>query len=78
MHCHSQIVCVHVVPPKSIHFKEIFDWAYKYRCRDNFHKHAVVQSAGSHFFGLLISTILLSDVYYHCAVENVRYFKSQG
>ena len=28
MHCHCQIMYVHVAPRKSIHFKEIFDWAF--------------------------------------------------
>ena len=28
MHCHCQIMYVHVAPRKSIHFREIFDWAF--------------------------------------------------
>ena len=28
MHCHCQIMHVHVAPRKSIHFREIFDWAF--------------------------------------------------
>ena len=28
MHCHCQIMLVHVAPRKSIHFGEIFDWAF--------------------------------------------------
>ena len=28
MHCHCQIMCVHVPLWKSIHFREIFEWAY--------------------------------------------------
>ena len=35
-----------------------------YRWCNNFRKHVVVLSAGARFFGLIISTILQSDVYY--------------
>ena len=48
MHCHCQILCVHVALQKFIYFREIFEWAYTDGMTTFIN--VVVLSAGSHFW----------------------------